>query len=230
MVGYRLLSGDSFLRPRSFCPHCDMTLAWHDLFPVLSYVMLRGKCRSCGHPISYLYPLVEIISALIFPFFFLTYPMHLIPAGFLFISAMIVCIRTDLEAMLLSRFTTLYLAPIFIGASFFNLTALSPLHSIFGTITAYGFLYTIRAVHWHMTGIEGMGLGDVELIACIGSFLGMYGWWFSLFIASCVGSIIGLVYIACHKKTSLKIPFGPFLALGALLVLLYEPIVLNFFS
>jgi leader peptidase (prepilin peptidase) / N-methyltransferase len=230
MIGYRLLSGDSFLRARSFCPHCDKNLVWYDLFPLVSYLILTGKCRWCSHSISYLYPLIECISALIIPFFLLTYPMYLIPAGFIFISAMIICIRTDLEAMLLSRFTTLYLAPFFIAASFFDAIQITPLHSCLGAITAYGFLYTIRSIHWYMTGIEGMGLGDIELICCIGSFLGISGWWFSLFVASCMGSIVGLACMIYYKKKSLKIPFGPFLALGALSILLYEPVRFNFFS
>src|SRR5690606_13178057 len=103
VVGYRLIAGYSIIRPRSFCPHCSQQLAIRDLIPVVSWLMLRGRCRTCNKPISFLYPLIEVITALIFlGLYFFIDPHYWVSYGLLF-SALIVTIRTDAETMLISR-------------------------------------------------------------------------------------------------------------------------------
>ncbi|UNE35761.1 prepilin peptidase [Vermiphilus pyriformis] len=150
----------------------------------------------------------------------------------IFFSALIVSIRTDLECMLLSRFTTLYLIPIgFIGA-YFDLLPITLLQSIIGCFLGYTILYLIAQLYRLRTGIEGMGQGDLELLGMIGSFLGPLGCWLSLCVAAILGSIVSLGYIALHTtcdSRNVRIPFGPFLACGAFAYVFYKTQLITFF-
>lgn len=224
MLGYRLLSGDSLFRARSFCPHCDQTIVWYDLVPLLSYLWLGGRCRNCKQPISKLYPFIELLSAIVFPLIASSYTGGQLVLMCIIASALIITIRTDMQSMLISRYATTYLIPCMIGAAFFGLLPIDGFASSVGAASAYGLLQAIRYCYWLMTKKEGMGLGDAELLAFIGSFLGPLGWWITLMIGSLAGSVIGLAY-AYHKKTlQVKMPFGPFLAGAALYIIVAHQI------
>ena len=150
-------------------------------------------------------------------------PSHYFPAYFIFFSALIVTIRTDLEFMLISRFVSLYLVPLGWLLSYFNLLPISPYESIVGSISGYLCLGIFGLIFYLVTKKQGLGQGDVELLAFIGSFIGIIGWWSSLMIGSLLGSILGIIYLLLTKKGfGLKIPFGPFLALGAILYTLFQ--------
>ncbi|MCX5922679.1 MAG: prepilin peptidase [Candidatus Dependentiae bacterium] len=224
VVAYRLIHNGSLLRPRSYCPHCRRTLAWYDLIPVLSWLLLKGSCRYCKKSISFLYPLIELVTALSMTMLTIYVPWDYFLGYFIFFSALIVTIRTDLEFMLVSRFVSLFLVPLGILLSFFNLLPLSLCESALGALIGYGILAGIARTFFILTKKEGLGQGDVDLLAFIGSFTGIYGCWISLLIGSLAGSVIGITYMAFFKPNkSFKIPFGPFLALGAMIFVLFGP-------
>lgn len=207
---------------RSQCPKCKARIAWYDLIPVLSWIILGRKCRRCRQPISWLYPAIEILTALVFVFLWHQVPTVYLPAYALLCSALIVTIRSDLETMLISRFVTLFLIPVGIALSFLGLLPLTPMASIGGALFGYFILWSTGKIFKKLTHKEGIGQGDLELLAFIGSFTGIIGCWLTLLIGSVTGSIIGLTYlVATGQKTSAKIPFGPFLALGAIIFVLF---------
>jgi len=191
--------------------------------------MLKRRCRYCKHSISWLYPFIEIITACSLFSLLLFVPSSYWFAYGIFFSALIVSIRTDLELFLISRYVTLALIPIGFTFSFLGYLPISLQASIFGAISAGLFLCGISKIYYAITKRVGLGQGDVELLAFIGSFIGIMGWWFTLLLASCFGSALGLC-IALWKEKSLsriKIPFGPFLAFGALTFVLFKPYLLS---
>lgn len=144
---------------------------------------------------------------------------YYVPAYFLFFSALIVTIRTDLETMLISRYTSLFLVPVFIGMSYLHYLPLSVQESIQGALFGYMLLYVIAFIFKHIRKQDGLGEGDMELLACIGAATGIQGAWAALF----VGSIIGSTYALALRAHT--IPFGPFLGGGALAYVLCENLI-----
>lgn len=235
VVAYRIVRGLSIVAPRSYCPHCKNTIAWYDNIPVISFLFLRGKCRSCKQSISWLYPFIEIITVISLCMLFSLAPSKFHVGYFIFFSALIVTIRTDLEKMLISRYVTLFLIPLgwLLSAttlvSTHGLIPISFNESILGTIIGYLLLYVIAKIFYWGTGKEGMGQGDLELLAFIGSFTGPFGCWVTLLLSSTTGAIYGIACMAFSKqKSTIKIPFGPFLALGAMLFVLYQNFFIHF--
>lgn len=213
-----------FFHAKSLCPQCKNPVAWYDNIPIFSWLFLKGKCRYCQKPISWLYPFIELITTVSFwllierisPQFWISY--------FLFFSALIISIRTDLETLLISRFVTLWLIPIGLLLSYCAFLPISLLQSLVGTFTGYICLFSIAQLYYLITKRVGMGQGDVELLAFIGAFTGFIGWWLTLLIASFIGTFTGLT-LMFYKRSSLitmKIPFGPFLALGAMIFVLFQ--------
>ncbi len=223
VLAFRLIQGRSVLYPRSQCPACSTQLAWYDLIPLISWFKLRGKCRSCSAPISALYPFIELLTAVLFSLLIFLVPTPYIPAYALFFSALIVTIRSDLETMLISRFVTLFLIPVGFALSYTQLLPINLTQSALGTILGFGFLSIISHSFLWLTGKEGIGQGDIELLAFIGSFTGAAGCWISLLFGSVFGSLVGGVYMMVTRPSaSLKIPFGPFLAFCAIGFLLFQ--------
>jgi leader peptidase (prepilin peptidase)/N-methyltransferase len=146
---------------------------------------------------------------------------------FIFFSALIVTIRSDLETLLISRYVTLFLIPIAFALSATGMLPIDLTDSISGALAGYAILFMTAKLFLWLTGKEGMGQGDVELLAFIGSFVGILGCWFSLLLGSVIGSCVGFGYLLITKAgRSAKIPFGPFLAGGAMcFVLLQERIL-----
>ncbi len=221
MLGYRLVHPRSIFATRSQCTHCHAIIAWYDNIPVFSFIFLRGKCRTCKQPISWLYPFIELLSVIILytlytvadPDFFLAY--------FFFVSALIVTIRSDLETMLISRFVSLYAVPIGILCSMFKFIPITTLESIAGAFFGFGLFWCIATVFQYITGKHGLGQGDIDLMAFIGSFTGIIGCWATMLIGSIVGSLIGILILVCTRQgMQTRIPFGPFLALGAICYIL----------
>jgi leader peptidase (prepilin peptidase)/N-methyltransferase len=245
MLAYRLVHGDSLWTKRSHCPHCRTTIAWYDNIPLISWLNLRGKCRTCKQPISPLYPFIELLTALIATALFykvfyahITFATGIDPANLwigvtdamplhlrtyqtfatylVFFSALIAATRTDLEAMVIPQVFSLWLAPLGLIATYAGLTYITWLESALGVILGYGVLWLVAKVFTWGTGKEGMGIGDMELMALIGAFLGPFGVWLSLMLGSLIGLFLGGSYVVVTKGTrTTRIPFGPFLALGA---------------
>ena len=220
VCAYRLITGGS-LWPRSACPHCHNTITWYDLFPVLSWLALHGKCRFCNAPISPLYPFIELLTASVCTVFLYIINPTYFPAYFLLATALIITIRTDSEFMLIPRLCSLYLVPMGITLAIFQFLPLSWPESISGALIGYVTLAGIAYLYKKKTGVTGMGDGDPELLAAIGAFVGVTGVWYTLLIASLSASLYALILIALHKAAAdTKIPFGPFLACGALATVL----------
>lgn len=227
VLSHRLIRGVDIVFQRSRCPLCQKNISWFDLIPVLSWLLLQGKCRQCRGAISALYPFIEILTPLIMIPLILWTPLRYIPAYFLFFSALIVTIRSDIEHLLISRFVTLFLIPVGLLLSSVNALPITFLDSLIGALLGYGFLLAIASLFRWITKKDGMGQGDLELLAFIGSFTGIIGCWMSLLIGSILGTLYGLLCTPLSKKTSVKIPFGPFLSFGAISYVLWQQSILN---
>lgn len=229
MLGYRLISGDSLLINRSFCPHCKKVIAWYDNIPVISWFFLRGKCRSCSVAISWLYPFIEVITALIFVLMSLLIPSCYWFAYCIFFSALIVTIRTDIHSMLISPLVTIGLIPFAMILSYLGLLPITFGQSVIGAATAYLFLMGFDKLFYLVTHKQGIGLGDIELLAFIGAFVGTQGWLISLLVGSFLGTLFGLTQSVRLGSYTTKIPFGPFLALGAFVFVFMQAFNIDFF-
>ncbi len=228
MLAYRLVNDVNLFQIRSFCPKCHTTLAWYDMIPILSWILLRAKCRSCKRKISILYPFIELSTLIIFLELYDKIPSHYFFSYFIFFSALIVTIRTDIETMLISRFVTIFLIPLAFLFSFLNWLPLTFSQILIGAAFGYFLLYFIEKVFKIITKKQGLGQGDVELLCFIGAFTGITGCWISILIGSILGSIFGIFFIIIDKLNfSNKIPFGPFLAIGSILYVLYQDEILS---
>ena len=240
----RVPEGRSFVRTGSTCPHCSWAIRWRDNIPVISWLILRAKCRDCASPISWRYPGVEIASALLWLFAVLAFgvsPQALL-AGFLFWTLLILTF-IDIDTMRLPNPIVVVLGAVgliaavvsqFTGFEFAPLTPAgvitSPIAAAFiGSVTAAGLSWGIAAVYERMRGQAGLGMGDVKLLAAIGPFLGLY-----TIAVIFVGSILGAIFVAVTASrrgvdSKLKVPFGPFLAGAAVLIALFGPEALGWY-
>ncbi|HBL98500.1 TPA: hypothetical protein DDZ86_02555 [Candidatus Dependentiae bacterium] len=220
VIAFRLVFDVPFFRKRSHCPYCDRQLVWYELLPLISWVFLRGRCRTCKKTISWLYPLVEFLSLISFLALAALAPERYFFAYALFLSALIITIRTDIESLLIVRYCTLVLIPVGWVCAWQGWLPLSVAHSVGATIAGYAVLALVRWIFFWLTRREGMGQGDLELLATIGAFTGFMGVWASLFIASIFGALVGSILILSGKAyRDTPIPFGAFLALGAFMEL-----------
>ncbi|MFH1644258.1 MAG: prepilin peptidase [bacterium] len=238
VVAFRIVSDLPFLRKRSHCPKCDYQIAFYDNIPILSWILLRAKCRKCKTRISILYPFIELLTLILmlgltihtinlnlsYPqnvFYFISY--------FIFFTALIVATRTDLQAMVIPQLFSLWLVPVALTFSYLGFLKLNFYQSLIGAIFGYFILWIIATLFKFFTKKEGLGVGDMELLCMIGAFLGPVAVWFSLLIASLTGTLIGAIYLYFFAKNKrAKIPFGPFLALGSVLFFFFESFLFYF--
>ena len=221
VLSYRLVRGQNIATPGSRCPACHHAIAWFDNIPVISWVLLGGSCRHCKKPISILYPCIELLTAIVMTLLLILVPLRFAPAYFILFSALIVSIRSDLETLLISQYVTIFLVPIGFLCAHLGLLPITPLQSLAGSLFGYLFLWILASLFLVLTGKKGMGEGDFELLALIGSFLGIHGTWLTLVAGSVTGSLIGISLIMRGSATrTTKIPFGPFLALSAIIYVL----------
>jgi leader peptidase (prepilin peptidase) / N-methyltransferase len=217
VCAYRLPVGESVVHPRSRCTSCGRMLTWFDNLPVVSWVVLGGRCRTCGKPVSWMYPAVEIVTALVFVVTYLTYGLTLLSVvRVIFACALIVLFVTDLQHKILPNVITLPGIVIGFACSVF----LPPgwVSSLIGVLVGGGVLFAIAEVYYRVRGQEGLGMGDVKLLAMIGAFLGWKLVLLTLVFASFTGSLAGGVLIASGRGgMKYALPFGTFLAVGALL-------------
>lgn len=220
----------SIVFPPSACPKCNYKLKWYDNIPVLSYISLLGKCRNCREKISVQYPVVEIISGffgyLCVLLFSISFQAFFV---FIFASALIVISFIDLEHKIIPDIISLPGIPIFFILALF-LKEQPVIDLILGILTGGGFLYLIAFSYKLFTGKDGMGGGDVKLLAMIGGFIGYKGVFFTIFASSFIGTIIGVTIIALKgKDMKYAVPFGPFLSLGALLYIFAGDFLINLY-
>lgn len=222
VVAYRLLHKKPFFAPRSVCPHCTHIIAWYDLIPVISWIILKGHCRTCAAPISWLYPCIEIITGLLFFLLILSIPSSYWLAYSIFFSALIITIRTDLEEYMILRLCSLGLIPVGLLASYYGYLPITLFQSALGALAGYTLLWLVRTLFWYARKQEGLGEGDLELLAGIGAFIGIIGVWYAVLYGSIVGSFVGIILSLALKKKIERLPFGPFLALGAIIYILFH--------
>ncbi len=218
----RLPKNESIVFPPSHCPTCDYRIPWYDNVPIISYLILRGRCRSCKARISIQYPLVELVNALLTLFLFMRFgPTFAFLVLFLFCSAMVVVTFIDLEHQIIPD--AISLPGIVAGFIFsFFIPQLGWLNSLIGILVGGGSLWLVASGYELLTKKEGMGGGDIKLLAMMGAFLGWKAIPFIIFVSSLIGSVIGITVMLMRKKDAkLAIPFGPFLALGAVLYIFF---------
>lgn len=214
---HRLPLGSSIVWPSSGCPHCKRELSWYENIPVVSFLVLRAKCRTCKAPISMRYPFVEALTAAMFVLAWMAYgPGVLLASRLVFGCALIVLFAIDLEHHLLPNAITLPGIVVGFGFSFF--TEPGWIDSLIGLLAGGGVLYLIALAYFWVRREEGLGMGDPKMLAMIGAFLGWKLTLVTLMLASLTGSAVGLGMMAGGKGgMKYALPFGCFLAAGAAL-------------
>jgi leader peptidase (prepilin peptidase) / N-methyltransferase len=226
---YRLPQRQSVVWPASACPWCRRQLSWYENIPVLSFAVLGGRCRTCREPIGLRYPIVEAITAAMFAAAWWYYgPGPLVASRLVFGCALIVLFAIDLEHHLLPNVITL--PGIVAGFAFSLIAEPGWLASLVGILLGGGLLYAIAEAYYRVRHEEGLGMGDVKMLAMIGAFLGWKLTVVTLMLASVSGSIIGLLLIVARRGTmKYALPFGTFLALGGAAEANIGPAVLSWY-
>jgi len=226
VVIYRLPLGQSLLTPPSTCPSCRTRLRAIDNVPVLSWLALGGKCHHCKAPISPQYPLVEFVTGVLFLLITWVTPMGpLLAARLILVVILITLFGIDLHHQILPN--TITLPGIAIGFLFSLAGPPGWIDSLLGILLGAGILYGIAAAYYAVRREEGLGMGDVKMLAMIGAFLGWKAVLVTLILSSFSGALVGIGLIALSRGgMRLALPFGTFLSLGALAAMLVgEPLV-----
>jgi leader peptidase (prepilin peptidase)/N-methyltransferase len=219
---YRLPAGESVVTPRSRCPSCHTPIRSSDNIPIVSYLLLRGRCRGCGVAISARYPFVEAltgVAAIAAVARFDLSPEAV--AAFVFLAAMIVVTFIDLDHQIIPD--VISLPGIVVGLMVSPLLKTPGFQSAFiGALLGAGVLLAVAFTYEKLTGREGMGGGDVKLLAMIGAFLGWKAVPVTLLLGSLAGSVVGIgLMLGRGTDSRVPIPFGPFLAAGAVCALFF---------
>jgi leader peptidase (prepilin peptidase)/N-methyltransferase len=219
---HRLPLRQSIVFPASHCPHCQQAIAPYDNIPILSYAILGGRCRRCGAGISARYPFVELLTGLaaVGAVYAMGLTAHALLA-FAFLSALIVISFIDLDYQIIPD--AISLPGIAVGfAAALLLGSPDWMASLIGILLGGGLLWAVAEGYHRLTGREGMGGGDIKLLAMIGAFLGWQAVPVTLMIGSLAGTVIGVALMAFQRgDRQTAIPFGPFLAIGAVCALFW---------
>lgn len=243
----------SVVTPRSFCPHCKAGIAWYDNVPLLSFVLLRAKCRQCRGRISPRYFLIELLTAVLFLMIWLKYtgvgrlPLGLVPVydnriSLVFIywlatGGLLLGTFIDLEHMIIPDRVSIggVIAGLILSAIFPEMHGESIFYrglarSAVGAAVGGGLLWAVAIIGSWVFKKEAMGMGDVKLLAAIGAFLGWGSVLFCLFFSSLVGAVVGIsLVLSRRKEMQSKIPFGPYLALAAQVWMLWGPAIVGWY-
>jgi leader peptidase (prepilin peptidase)/N-methyltransferase len=245
---FRLPRDLSVVMPRSFCPECEKPIAWFDNIPLLSFALLRGRCRHCGQPIPLRYPIVELLTAAAFAC--AIWFLGVTAAGLKFCAfgaILLTLVFSDLEERILpDEFTLGGTAAGLVFAAFVPLRwsilqlflPLSTIHnqrmisvgdSLLSAAFCSGVLWAVGALYQKIRHREGLGLGDVKMVAMIGAFLGIEGALLTVIAASLLGAVMGLFFIWFTGKdaSTYELPFGTFLGAAALVVGFWSEVIFN---
>ena len=232
VVRYRLPRKITMVSGRSKCPNCGRTIAWYDNIPVASLPALRGKCRSCGWRIPRIYLVVELATGLAFLLVWLTFPVKEVPAYMVLASLLVVTAGIDYDLRIIPDRLTL---PGIVLGVVFSLTLLrrtslggALVHSGLGILVGGGSLLVIARGYKYFRKIEGMGDGDIKLMAMVGAFLGWQLSLVTIFLASLVGAIVG-IFVGSRSGQGLKasVPYGVFLSPAAVVSMLWGPALVH---
>ena len=219
----RLPEGQSIVKPASRCPQCGEAIRWHDNIPLLSFLLLRGKCRDCGEKISLQYPLVELLTALLFVGTYLAFGLSVYSVcAALFCAALLFLSVTDIQCLIIPDPYHVVILVLALICAFFP----SPVvwyDRLIGFAGGGGILYLIAVLSEKILKKEGMGGGDIKLLAVSGAFLGWQLVLLGLFLGSIVGAVIGIIAMTSKKAEGLasKIPFAPSLSVGMIISLFF---------
>jgi len=214
---HRLPAKTSIIKPSSRCPNCGHSIRYRDNIPIISFILLGGKCRDCKNKISWRYPLVELITAALTLMLFIKFNLSLnFFVFFIFTAVLIVVTFIDLDHQIIPDILTLPGIPLFFLTAVF-LVKIPWQESLIGLLVGGGTLFLIAFFYELISKREGMGGGDIKLLAMIGGFLGWKSLVFILLFSSLTGAIIGMAVMTV-KKQDMKyaIPFGPFLSAAAI--------------
>jgi len=239
----RVPEGISISTPRSRCPQCKKLIPWYDNIPIFSYVILRARCRRCKKKISARYPFIEALSGVVSVLLYLKYGLGVEWIIYLgFSSALLVLAFIDLDHRILPDPITLngiwigVLASVYLaqpsplvarllraaGLETTNPRVIALAASLLGIVVGGGLLWGVAEAYLRLRGIEGMGFGDVKMMAMVGAFLGAPLTLLTIMIGSLLGSIIGLAFIRLASKTrEYELPFGTVLSMAGILSVLY---------
>jgi len=231
VVIHRLPKEESLVAPRSRCPACLTPIRARDNIPILSFLLLRGRCRDCGHPISWRYPLVEGLTGALFTLTVARFGLTLDSVFLLaFLSGLVAVSFIDFDHQIIPNAITLpgiplgLLAGLLVGQP-------SVLDRLIGALTGAGFLYLVLFYGGVLYGQDAMGEGDLNLIALVGAFLGWRAVVVTILVACLAGSAVGLTLIALRRLGRREhIPFGPFLCLGAVVALFWGEHLIGWYA
>ena len=223
VVGLRIPKKESLVTPPSHCPNCQRRLTVRDLIPVISYIFLRGKCRTCGAKVSPIYAITELATGVLFAF--ATWRIGItweLAVALLFISLLVIINVSDIAYMLIPNKILLFFLPFFIVGRI-----VSPLEpwwdSIVGAAIGFSLLLLIAIV-----SKGGMGGGDIKLFLLIGLVLGTVHTLLTLFLASVIGMIVGIIVLKIKRKgRKTPVPFGPSIVVAAIIVYFYGDQIVN---
>jgi leader peptidase (prepilin peptidase) / N-methyltransferase len=226
---HRLPRGESVVHPPSRCPGCGHQITWIENIPIASYLALRGRCRECRAPISARYPIIEALTALMFAGAYWYYGPGVLLAQRLVLGCiLIVLFAIDLEHQLLPNAITI--PGIVVGFVFSFFAGPGWLASLIGILVGGGLLFAVAEAYYRIRHEEGLGMGDVKMLAMVGAFLGWKLTLFTLMMASFSGSLVGLAFIISRQGgMKYALPFGTFLAVGAALAATVGPGVLDWY-
>jgi leader peptidase (prepilin peptidase)/N-methyltransferase len=233
----RLPKEESVVTPRSHCPNCGHMITWYENIPLFSFLFLRGKCRGCGTPISWLYFMIELITGLLFTAMAVMFgPSIEFVKYSVFGALMLALVVTDFRDRILPDELTL--AGLILGVGFSLLSnigdgtalwmthalgpwpapMLSALDSLLGAAAGAGTLWLVREAYFLWRGIEGMGFGDLKLMAAVGAFLGLKVTLLTILLGALSGSLLGggFILLARDRDTAYELPFGTFLGVAAM--------------
>jgi len=230
VVIHRLPRGESVAFPGSHCPACGAPIRPYDNVPVLSWLFLRGRCRVCRAPISARYPAVELANAVLWVAVFLRAPGWVdFASGAFLCSACLALLAIDAEFRILPDRITLTGIAVGLALSFFSRVR-SPASSFAGAAIGAGGLWLVAFLYEKWKKVEGMGLGDVKMLGMIGALLGASGVVVAVLLASVAGSLVGLALMAARRGSlQTALPFGVFLALGAVASFFWAPVLIELY-
>jgi leader peptidase (prepilin peptidase)/N-methyltransferase len=226
---YRLPRQQSIAYPPSRCTRCGRSLSWYDNIPVISWAFLRGRCRQCGDPISAQYPIVELVTAVLAVLIVWLTPSGALVVSRLLLGAILIALfMIDLEHQILPNIITI--PGLVIGLA---LSAIAPpgwQSAFIGAALGAAILYAIAAGYYLVRKEEGMGMGDVKMLAMIGAFLGWQSVLLTLVLSSFAGAVIGIALLATSRgNMRYALPFGTFLAIGALVAMLSGDAIIGWY-
>jgi len=210
----RLPARRSVVHPRSQCPHCERQLRWYENLPLVSWIALGARCAGCRRRISVLYPLVEVGTAITFVIAWRTFgATPLLAARLVFLSALIVLAVTDVRERLLPNAITL--PAIVAGMAFSLIAPPNFVGALLGVVLGGLVPFVVGEAYYRLRGVEGLGMGDVKMLAMIGAFLGAPLAMLTLFAASFLGVIVGVPLIILTRNRHYPVPLGTLLAASA---------------